>query len=173
MYSKCTSLWSGVDVTGWVGFAWGNEKRLRNSECPLTTSSRCIFAPISIENRIVLMTSVRRILTQPVILSTAVLDRVDRAVPASGVHRQRAAHDDDGVPGLRLRRALKFAVCTRNSGERGGCKMFAASAGSRCLVSRPRLCSCQCGCRPCALGSTVASSCGADGTRHRTLLRDS
>ena len=45
---------------------WGMEKLLRNLECPLTTSSRCIFAPVSSEISLVLMTSVRRILTQPV-----------------------------------------------------------------------------------------------------------
>ena len=46
------------------------EKSLRNSECPLTISSRCIFAPVSTEISLVLMTSVRRILTQHVIEST-------------------------------------------------------------------------------------------------------
>ena len=67
----------------WIGFAWGMDKLLRNSEGPLTTSSSCIFAGISIEISLVLMTSVRRILTQQLVKS-------DQTVHTLGVTASRS-----------------------------------------------------------------------------------
>ena len=55
---------------GWITFQWGKENSLRNPSGPLTASDSCIFAGISIEISVVLMTSVKGILTQPVIKNT-------------------------------------------------------------------------------------------------------